>query len=574
MATAPERLHGLTGSDLADEKERIYLENREKSAVLSHIETPRSRDYQFDEDQARLIGENRGIPVSARLDESSTATALHGRPVDTLDRDNVLTDHPKKYLLRRAARSNPILPPDDVLPIPNTFQAKLMENTRVTPPEHWQDVRNLTVRIKARTLSEKLPDIRPGSTLIIYPKNYPEDVQKLIDLNDWDDVADIPISWLTTTNMAGKNDADKGLSLGSKGTCPRNLHALDETTLRELFIHNLDFTAIPNRTFLKKLIHFAADEREKERLHELISTDNTQEFWDYTARPRRSILEVLQDFPSVKIPLEYVLDLFPVIRGREFSIANGGILLNNTEEHILNVELIVALVEYKTIIRRPREGLCSRYLKRLPPDTDLAVGFKPGNGPPCDEVEARRPLIAIATGTGIAPVRSLIWERQMYRALGPQLLFFGCRNRKADYYYENEWEDLGEVITVIPAFSRDPDAVEPDVYDPYKDDSAATVPGAKSSTGFQPPNAETTGLISYDYDRGKMYVQHLVRKHAEKVCDLMREDPIIVLCGNSGRMPISVRRALLDAMVIGGLAADLKAAEARFSKMAFWQETW
>lgn len=574
MPTPADRLRGLTGADLADEKERIYLENREKSAALSHIDNPRSRDYQFDEDQARLVGENRGIPVSARLDESSTATALHGRPVDILDRANILSDHPKKYLLRKSARSNPMLPPDHLLPIPNTFQAQLTENTRVTPPEHWQDVRTITIRIKARSSRERLPDISPGSTLIIYPKNYPEDVDKLINLNGWGDIADKPIAWVTTANMADDYVSSKELSLGSRGTCPKNLHPLDETTLRELFIHNLDFTAIPNRTFLKKLIHFAADEREKERLHELISNDNIQEFWDYTARPRRSILEVLQDFPSVKIPLGYVLDLFPIIRGREFSIANGGILLNDTDEHVMNVELIVALVEYKTVIRRPREGLCSRYLKRILPETDLTVGFKPGNGPPCDEAEARRPLIAIATGTGIAPVRSLIWERQMYRAIGPQLLFFGCRNRKADFYFENEWEELGDTITVIPAFSRDPDALEPDVCDPYKEDPAAAVPGAKSSTGFQPPNAETTGLVSYDYDRGKMYVQHLIRKNAQKVCDLMREDAIIVLCGNSGRMPISVRRALLDAMVIGGLAEDLKMAEARFSKMAFWQETW
>ncbi len=70
----------------------------------------------------------------------------------------------------------------------------------------------------------------------------------------------------------------------------------------------------------------------------------------------------------------------------------------------------------------------------------------------------QRPLIAIATGTGIAPVRALIQDREVYRGraeVGPVLLFFGCRNEHADFHFRHEWQTY-EGLKVIPAFSRDP----------------------------------------------------------------------------------------------------------------------
>ena len=47
------------------------------------------------------------------------------------------------------------------------------------------------------------------------------------------------------------------------------------------------------------------------------------ELFTYAQRPRRTILEVLADFKSIMIPVEYVLDVFPIIRPRKFSISNA-----------------------------------------------------------------------------------------------------------------------------------------------------------------------------------------------------------------------------------------------------------
>jgi sulfite reductase alpha subunit-like flavoprotein len=495
-----------------------------------------------------------------------------------LDKDNLLTDHPQKYLLYEAGKDTPDMPPPIILPIPNTYNAILTQNKRITPLDHWQDVRHLKLTVKIES-ENAIPELLPGSTLIIYPKNYPEDAQKLIDLMGWASVADKPIDWPdrnTTSDSLSNPPKRSDPKLSGLGHPPSNLHYLRNSTLRDLLIHNLDITSVPNRTFIKRLAHFTKDEREKERLLELTHADGTQEFYDYTSRPRRTILEVLEDFKNVKIPLDYLLELIPVIRGREFSIANGGLSLKGASgPELITVELIVALVEYKTIIRKPRQGLCSRYIRWLFEDTLIGVSIKTGNPPPCSGRSAKRPLIAIATGTGIAPVRSLIHERDMYndeeQPVGPQLLFFGCRNRAADFYFADEWARRG--VEVRPAFSRDPGAA-------LEAGVTLAPPTGLSLTSGDLAEAAALGVgasaqwLASDYDRGKNYVQHVIRRHAARVCELLRRDAVVVLCGNSGRMPVSVRAALLDALVLGGLAKDKDEAEAFFAEVSFWQETW
>ncbi len=57
----------------------------------------------------------------------------------------------------------------------------------------------------------------------------------------------------------------------------------------------------------------------------------------------------------------------------------------------------------------------------------------------------------------------------------------------------------------------------------------------------------------------------------------MRRRPIVCVCGNAGRMPISVRSALLDALVMSEVVRDVGEAEAWLTdpdKVTFWQETW
>jgi sulfite reductase alpha subunit-like flavoprotein len=533
------------------EDERRFLASRTKSAVHSHVDRPPTEAERVYEQWLR-----RGATFPADYARRDNAFERENpRQYDALDKDNILKDHPEKYLLEQQPVRLSESPPDGLLPIPGTWVAKLVRHDRVTPADHWQDVRHLCLQVQIeKKYFTEIYECSGHLTVVLWPKNYPEDVQDLIARMGWEADADTPL------RLYG---------------VPRGLYTDKRTaTLRHLLTHNLDFTAVPKRSFIRDLVHFTQDEREKERLGELTQPGNEQEFYDYTCRPRRTILELLHDFPGVKIPIDRVLDLFPVIRGREFSVCNGGQSLKSAgADYVLSLELLVALVEYKTIIRKPRQGLCSRYLKNLPIGTRLAVQIKPATGQRLIRggASAERPLIAVATGTGIAPIRAILEERDSYNHPGDALLFFGCRNRAADFHFQNEWPNYPK-LKVYAAFSRD--HIDPDP--------------ATTATSPVPPDAlaESVGVVYGDaaaaaaivqYDAHKNYVQHLIRKHAHEVGKLMRRNPIVCVCGNAGKMPISVRNAFLDALVISGVVEDKVQAERWFASPAnltFWQETW
>lgn len=425
------------------------------------------------------------------------------------------------------------IPPDDLLAIPKSLLATVHDNERVTPESHWQDVRRLsiTVQIDNQANYPFLP-YTAGATLGIYPKNFPEDVQTVIDMMGWHSLADNPLNPQTSS-------------------LPKKLYPLEtgNPTLRDLLLHNFDITAIPKRSFLRQLSHFTTDENEKERLISLTTPSYQEEFYDYTSRPRRTILEVLRDFPSVRIPFSRAPEVFPLIRGREFSICTGANAIgdNLKDDGLLKIDILVALVEYKTIIRKPRQGLCSRYIKHLAPGTSIKVTINPPSSPtlhPHNMVTSSqqgRPVIAVATGTGIAPIRALIGDCLAAKTDSQILLFFGCRNKHADYFFEEEWNSNAK-LKAIPAFSRDKSTDEVDA-------------------------------------GGKNYVQYQIRRHAVEVAGILTGDvtPVICVCGNSGRMPAAVREAFEDVLVgqgvVGGREEAIKWLGDR-GNVVYWQETW
>ena len=105
-----------------------------------------------------------------------------------------------------------------LLPIPDAIPAHLVTMKRVTPESHWQDVRHLTFS----TPTSHMPQYSPGDIITIYPQNFSVDVQELIDIMSWNEVADQPLRF--------------------EGDIPKRLHAMPKTTLRQLLTANLDIT--------------------------------------------------------------------------------------------------------------------------------------------------------------------------------------------------------------------------------------------------------------------------------------------------------------------------------------------
>ncbi|KAI1133625.1 riboflavin synthase domain-like protein [Nemania abortiva] len=514
-STAPHR------ETAAERRARYSTDNNgreldREAALFSHVDNSHDHTqalkYEHEVEGRALHGH-----LLARL-SNQTAEVWPGG-VDTLDRPNVLRDAATKYSIDDSTETREKTPPDSLLPIPGSWSGVVDGNIRLTPNSHWQDVRKLTICVSERPGSQGRPEQifpRPGDVAVIYPKNFTQDVQDLINLMDWSDVADRPFHHVSQSSDIPYKK-------------PRHCYPLENSTLRDLLTHNYDITCIPRRTFFTQIATYTEDPTHKERLREFADPGHSDEFYDYTSRPRRSILEVLQDFPTVRVPYQQIPSVFPLIRGREYSIASGGdLLINDDRPGETIVDLVVALIKYKTVLRKTRHGLCSRYIASLPSGTPINLSFRQHNIP--DEItDPHTPLIIIAPGTGIAPIRTLLHDRATMGNNKEVLLFYGGRNRTADFFFEEEWKKLG--VEVITAFSRD-----------------------------QPH---------------KIYVQDRIRENFSKVCGFLRRNAAICLCGSSGKMPEAVRLALYDCMVEGGMATDQEEAKTiLFKKHLFWEEVW
>ncbi|KAL2426678.1 NADPH-dependent diflavin oxidoreductase 1 [Exophiala dermatitidis] len=407
----------------------------------------------------------------------------------------------------------------------DSFPVVLEKNERMTPAEHWQDVRFM----RLKTVTKKL-EYMPGDALAILPQNMPTDVSFLIDRMNWHDVADIPVRLVPTR---------------SSGRLPRHpISTRTDLTLRILLTEYLDINAIPRRSFFGAIANYTDNEMHKERLLEFTDPQYLDEYYDYATRPRRSMLEILQEFDSVHIPWEEVTNIFPPLRARQFSIASGGALKHGDSSTIF--ELLVAIVKYRTVIKRIREGVCTRYLARLPVGTTLQVSLKTEGRFSKSSDPSGENHILVGAGTGIAPLRALIHEKARHGLGSPSgsgrtALFFGCRSEKADYFFHDEWVALSANSNITPAHSNN------NAEERFETDGSTTNPTAVERLDLQ-----VIPAFSRD-QKNKVYVQDRIREHSELIWELLRNrDATVIVCGSSGAMPKAVRQAIVDALVKQG----------------------
>ncbi|PYI09947.1 NADPH-dependent FMN/FAD containing oxidoreductase [Aspergillus sclerotiicarbonarius CBS 121057] len=394
----------------------------------------------------------------------------------------------------------------DLRPLPDTLTATLTENKRLTPSTHWQDVRHVSL-----TVPEHASYV-PGDMICITPKNFSSDVNALIQMMGWEEHADQLVSLVPNSHIPADDLPSPPI---------HGLESYPKLTLRALLADYLDIQAIPRRAFFAEIAHYTSDEMHKERLLEFTNTspEYLDELWDYTTRPRRSILEVLHEFDTVKVPWQHAISVFPIFKGRQFSIASGGEL--KSAEGGTKFELLIAIVKYQTVIKKIRQGVCTRYISTLRPGSTLKVQLQRG-GLNSSVNQLVGPTVLIGPGTGLAPLRSMLWEKAaiikayqeenpgMELSIGPTLLLYGGRNREADFFFENEWQQLGKLIklNVLTAFSRD--------------------------------------------QKAKVYVQDVIRQNYALLYKLLHDMAgSVYICGSSGQMPKAVREALTEAFQHG-----------------------
>ncbi|KAL4801021.1 hypothetical protein BDV19DRAFT_375599 [Aspergillus venezuelensis] len=427
-----------------------------------------------------------------QLQDQNAAPTVEAAVPPTVDEETLSKDFPDSYRLDH-----------DIRPLHDSFTATLTQNKRVTPQTHFQDVRHLTL-----TVSEPL-SYSPGDVIAITPKNTDEDVQSLIDMMGWQEQADSLVSLVPRDNNTTHNSEDQP-------TPPiHNLFSHPNLTLRSLLTNYLDIRAIPRRSFFSSIAHYTTYEMHKERLLEFTNPEFLDEFWDYTTRPRRSILEILHEFDTVKIPWQHATTAFPILRGRQFSITSGG-ELKRTPSGGARFDLLIAIVKYRTVIKKIREGVCTKYISNLRPGSTIRVQLQRG-GLNSSVAQLVGPTLLIGPGTGVAPLRSMLWEKaalvKSYREenpginppIEPTILLYGGRNRESDFFFEEEYNTLSDLIKlrVLTAFSRD--------------------------------------------QKNKVYVQDVISQHSATVFNLLHDKGgAVFVCGSSGRMPQAVREALTE----------------------------
>lgn len=184
------------------------------------------------------------------------------------------------------------------------------------------------------------------------------------------------------------------------------------------------------------------------------------------------------------------------------------------------VDLTVAVVR-RTPDGKPRNGVASTYLtERLKPGETVSVyvDHNPAFRLPDDP---GAPVIMIGAGTGVAPFRAFLQDREESGARGPSWLFFGERSFREDFLYQSEWQRLlrdGLLTRMDVAFSRD--------------------------------------------QSEKVYVQHRLRERGGELWRWLEDGAVVYVCGDAEGMAPGVHRALLDVIrEEGGRSAERAEAE-------------
>ena len=388
--------------------------------------------------------------------------------------------------------------------------ARLTTNRRITAEDHFQDVRFVELQLPD---TQPLPAYRPGDVVAVHPENRAEDVDHLLERMGLTGVADTPVSL---------ENRDRHRPLPEEMQREMERRTL---TLRRLLTRYLDPFAVPRRTFFETICHFSPhDHMEHEKLAEYLQPgDGTLDMYEYAQRVRRTASEVLDEFKSVQVPPEYVAELFPLMRERQFSIASG------PTTHPRTLQLLVAIVRYRTRLRKPREGVCSSWLARLEPGALLPVRLQPGTL--TVPATANTPVVAVGPGTGIAPLRSIVQERIAAKTpASDTLVFLGCRYLAKDCLLRDEWEQLARNRRGA-----------------HSDAAADADEALGALTLADKPGVLLWIAASRDQEGRKVYVQDRLREQGAQVWDTLGpQRGILYICGNSGRMPEQVREAVRD----------------------------
>ncbi|EGR0722989.1 assimilatory sulfite reductase (NADPH) flavoprotein subunit [Vibrio alginolyticus] len=333
----------------------------------------------------------------------------------------------------------------------NPYTATLLTSQKITGRDSGKDVRHIEIDLEGSGLT-----YQPGDALGVWFENSSELANAIL--------GKVGLSGVETVDVDGES----------------------------LSIHSALVSKCEITTSNPQLITKFAELSGSKKLQKLV--EDKDKLREYSANTQ--IVDVLAE-KKTKLTADELIGLLRRLTPRLYSIASS------QEEVDEEVHLTVALVEYEQNDEKRYGGASSFLAQRLEEGDEVKVFVEHNNNFKLPEDDST-PIIMVGPGTGIAPFRSFIQERENRDSEGKNWLFFGDRTFTQDFLYQVEWQKYlksGVLSRLDVAFSRD--QVE------------------------------------------KVYVQHRILENAAQVWQWIQEGAYIYVCGDATRMAKDVHDALV-----------------------------
>ncbi|MBE1287184.1 MAG: assimilatory sulfite reductase (NADPH) flavoprotein subunit [Alteromonadaceae bacterium] len=350
----------------------------------------------------------------------------------------------------------------------NPFAATLTESLKITGRDSIKDIRHIEISLEDSGIQYQV-----GDALGVYFSNSDDVVNRIL--------AVLSLEEQTQVEVAGES-----------------------LSLRTALADKLELT-LSYPTFITKL----ADSTGAESLKTLL--EDKAALREYIAK--RQIVDIIIDHP-VACSAQQLVDALRPITPRLYSIASSQ---SEVEDE---VHLTVALVEYDEFGFTHQGGASGFLGKRLAEGDTVNVYVEPNNNFRLPD-DPNTPVIMIGPGTGIAPFRAFMQERDAQGAAGDNWLFFGNPHFTQDFLYQTEWQGYkksGLLSRVSLAWSRDQEE--------------------------------------------KIYVQHRLLEQGAEVYAWLERGAHVYVCGDATHMAKDVENALLTIYQTHGKLSEADAKQA------------
>ncbi|XP_060529612.1 NADPH--cytochrome P450 reductase isoform X2 [Cylas formicarius] len=325
-----------------------------------------------------------------------------------------------------------------------------------------------------------------GDHLAVYPVNNTELVEKIGRLCEKN--LDTIFSLINT---------DEDSSKRHPFPCP--------CSYRTALTHYLDITQNPRTHILMELAEYCSEPAEKEKFKLMASntTEGKALYNKWIIEDNRNIVHILEDMPSCKPALDHLCELLPRLQPRYYSISSSAKVYPST------VHITAVVVEYTTPTNRLNKGVATTWLREKIPKPDappITVPVFIRKSQFRLPTKPQTPIVMIGPGTGVAPFRGFVQERNFSKQEGKQvgqtILYYGCRRKTEDYLYQEEFEEYEKngLLTLRVAFSRD--------------------------------------------QAHKVYVTHLIEQDADQIWNVFENNGHLYICGDAKSMANDVRNIL------------------------------